>query len=74
MPFPKFLTASLGMSRACLDSVLTASRQAFENASTNIAAAQMRNTLTALSETVEDPEEKQVSFTPTKVCLPLEAG
>lgn len=36
--------------------------QAFENTSTNIAAAQMRNALTGLSETVKDPEEKKVSF------------
>lgn len=35
--------------------------QAFENTSTNIAAAQMRNALTSLSETVKDPEEKKVS-------------
>lgn len=35
--------------------------QAFENTSTNIAAAQMRNALTGLSETVKDPEEKKVS-------------
>lgn len=34
--------------------------QAFENTSTNIAAAQMRNALTGLSETVKDPEEKKV--------------
>lgn len=36
--------------------------QAFENTSTNIAAAQMRNALTGLSETVKDPEEKKVSM------------
>jgi hypothetical protein len=36
--------------------------QAFENASTNIAAAQMRNALTHLSETVKDPEEKKVGL------------
>lgn len=35
--------------------------QAFENTSTNIAAAQMRNALTSLSETVKDPDEKKVS-------------
>lgn len=35
--------------------------QAFENTSTNIAAAQMRNALTSLSETVKDPNEKKVS-------------
>jgi UTP--glucose-1-phosphate uridylyltransferase len=34
--------------------------QAFENASTNIAAAQMRNSLTELAETVKDPEEKKL--------------
>lgn len=34
--------------------------QAFENTSTNIAAAQMRNALTALSETVKEPEQKKV--------------
>jgi UTP--glucose-1-phosphate uridylyltransferase len=35
--------------------------KAFENATTNIAAAQMRNALTSLSETVKDPEHKKVS-------------
>ncbi|KAK8082331.1 UTP-glucose-1-phosphate uridylyltransferase [Apiospora saccharicola] len=34
--------------------------KAFENASTNIAAAQMRNSLTELAETVKDPEEKKL--------------
>lgn len=37
--------------------------QAFENTSTNVAAAQMRNALTNLAETVEDPKEKKVSST-----------
>lgn len=36
--------------------------KAFENASTSVAAAQMRNNLTELAETVKDPEEKKVSF------------
>ena len=44
-----------------MDSKLTGIAQAFENTSTNIAAAQMRNSLTELAETVEDPEEKKVS-------------
>lgn len=35
------------------------SAQAFENTSTNIAAAQMRNRLTQLAETVKDPEQKK---------------
>jgi len=35
--------------------------QAFENASTNIAAAQMRNALTNLSDSVKDPAQKKVS-------------
>ena len=35
--------------------------QAFENTSTNIAAAQMRNELTKLAETVKDPKQKQAS-------------
>ena len=34
--------------------------QAFENTSTNIAAAQMRNALTTLAETVKDPEQKKL--------------
>jgi UTP--glucose-1-phosphate uridylyltransferase len=34
--------------------------KAFENASTNVAAAQMRNALTELAETVKDPDEKKV--------------
>jgi len=34
--------------------------QAFENTSTSIAAAQMRNALTQLAETVKDPEQKKV--------------
>ncbi|KEY82611.1 UTP glucose 1 phosphate uridylyltransferase Ugp1 [Aspergillus fumigatus] len=33
--------------------------QAFENASTSVAASQMRNALNALAETVPDPEEKK---------------
>lgn len=39
---------------------LTDHNQAFENTSTNVAAAQMRNALTNLAETVEDPKEKKV--------------
>ena len=35
--------------------------QAFENTSTSIAAAQMRNALTELGDTVKDPEQKKVS-------------
>jgi hypothetical protein len=44
------------------------SLQAFENTSTNIAAAQMRNNLTNLAETVTDPEQKKAScgYTPSK--------
>lgn len=39
--------------------------KAFENASTNVAAAQMRNALTELAETVKEPEQKKVlRFTP----------
>lgn len=34
--------------------------KAFENTSTNIAAAQMRNSLTELAETVTNPEEKKL--------------
>ncbi|KAF5616585.1 UTP-glucose-1-phosphate uridylyltransferase [Fusarium sp. NRRL 52700] len=34
---------------------------AFENTSTNVAAAQMRNALTNLAETVKDPEQKKAS-------------
>ena len=37
----------------------TRSHMAFENASTNVAAAQMRNALTNLAETVEDPSQKK---------------
>jgi UTP--glucose-1-phosphate uridylyltransferase len=36
--------------------------QAFENTSTNVAAAQMRNALTNLADTVKDPEQKKVSL------------
>jgi hypothetical protein len=36
--------------------------QAFENASTNIAAAQMRNALTTLAESVKDSEQKKASL------------
>lgn len=35
------------------------SHMAFENASTSIAAAQMRNALNGLSDTVQDPELKE---------------
>lgn len=42
------------------DRQLTDHTQAFENTSTNVAAAQMRNALTNLAETVEDPKEKKV--------------
>ena len=40
---------------------LTDDAQAFENTSTNVAAAQMRNALTNLAETVKDPEQKKAS-------------
>ena len=36
--------------------------QAFENTSTSVAASQMRNALTALAETCQNPEEKKVRF------------
>ncbi|KAF5259585.1 hypothetical protein FOXYS1_9791 [Fusarium oxysporum] len=36
-------------------------KHAFENTSTNVAAAQMRNALTNLAETVKDPEQKKAS-------------
>ncbi|KIH87641.1 hypothetical protein SPBR_05419 [Sporothrix brasiliensis 5110] len=42
----------------------TQSHMAFENTSTNIAAAQMRNALTELAETVTDPAEKKASPIP----------
>ncbi|KAF6810979.1 UTP-glucose-1-phosphate uridylyltransferase [Colletotrichum musicola] len=38
----------------------TRSHMAFENTSTSVAAAQMRNALTNLSETVTDPEQKKL--------------
>ncbi|CAI4216430.1 unnamed protein product [Parascedosporium putredinis] len=38
----------------------TRSHMAFENASTNVAAAQMRNALTGLAETVKDPHQKKL--------------
>ncbi|KAI1642054.1 UTP-glucose-1-phosphate uridylyltransferase [Daldinia loculata] len=38
----------------------TRSHMAFENTSTNVAAAQMRNALTELAETVKDPEQKKL--------------
>lgn len=41
---------------------LTMFPQAFENTSTNIAAAQMRNSLTALAETVKDPQQKKACY------------
>jgi hypothetical protein len=41
--------------------MLTERLQAFENTSTNVAAAQMRNELTSLAESVEDPKQKKVS-------------
>lgn len=45
-----------------MSSLLTNDNKAFENASTNVAAAQMRNSLTELAETVKDPDEKRVSY------------
>ncbi|KAM0427462.1 hypothetical protein ACHAPT_007422 [Fusarium lateritium] len=39
----------------------TRSHMAFENTSTNVAAAQMRNSLTNLAESVKDPEQKKAS-------------
>jgi hypothetical protein len=44
---------------------LTLCAQAFENTSTNIAAAQMRNELTKLAETVKEGKQKQVCDTTT---------
>lgn len=45
--------------------------QAFENTSTSVAAAQMRNALTGLAETVEDPDQKKVRYIyiPIKPCV-----
>ncbi|KAG4220423.1 hypothetical protein PC116_g31098, partial [Phytophthora cactorum] len=40
--------------------ILLTNGKAFENASTNVAAAQMRNALTELAETVKDPEQKKL--------------
>lgn len=47
-----------------MEILLTTIAQAFENTSTNVAAAQMRNALTNLAETVEDPQQKKVQTTP----------
>lgn len=41
---------------------LTDNGQAFENTSTNVAAAQMRNHLTHLAESVKDAEQKKVGL------------
>jgi hypothetical protein len=41
---------------------LISNDKAFENTSTSVAASQMRNALNNLADTVEDPEEKKVSF------------
>lgn len=50
--------------------LLTVNEQAFENTSTNVAAAQMRNALTNLSETVTDPVQKKVDTSDTyKSCF-----
>lgn len=46
---------------------LTELPQAFENTSTNVAAAQMRNALTNLAETVEDPNDKKVITIPANM-------
>lgn len=43
-----------------MSTLLTDRNKAFENASTNVAAAQMRNSLTELAETVKDPEQKKL--------------
>lgn len=51
--------------------LLTADGQAFENTSTNVAAAQMRNHLTSLAESVDDPEKKKVSKTTGLACPAL---
>lgn len=45
-----------------METQITDLSQAFENTSTNVAAAQMRNALTNLAETVEDPKQKKVRF------------
>lgn len=57
-----------------MDDRLTNLAQAFENTSTNVAAAQMRNSLTNLAETVEDPQQKKVSYIPYRDCQALELG
>lgn len=44
-----------------MENQLTKLAQAFENTSTNVAAAQMRNALTNLAESVEDPKQKKAS-------------
>jgi hypothetical protein len=43
--------------------LLTETIKAFENTSTNVAAAQMRNSLTTLAESVTDAETKKVRLT-----------
>lgn len=43
-----------------MDLTKTLSIQAFENTSTSVAASQMRNALNNLTDTVKDPEQKQV--------------
>jgi UTP--glucose-1-phosphate uridylyltransferase len=55
-----FLQSKFKMSSEPHDHQLTEQTQAFENTSTNVAAAQMRNALTNLAETVKDPKEKKV--------------
>ncbi|KAI4232589.1 MAG: hypothetical protein LQ352_008322 [Teloschistes flavicans] len=55
-------TLAVGEPAESLRTTLTRMRsdtQAFENTSTSVAAGQMRNALNALTDTVEDPQEKE---------------
>lgn len=55
------LSAQYNAKSSCaMDPQITNHAQAFENTSTNVAAAQMRNALTNLAESVEDPKQKKV--------------
>ena len=60
--FHVFNTVAMPHQTIPASSSLTGLLQAFENTQTNVAAAQMRNALTNIAETVEDPQDKKVRW------------
>jgi len=71
MSCPETFPAAMAYTDVRSEQSLIGQTQAFENTSTSVAAAQMRNALTNLAETVEDTEQKKVQPLDVLIACPV---